>query len=129
MLAPGRARRIEKKTFELGKRLGVRVYRYGNSGNHVHMVVLPKSRKAFHAFLRALSGILARICLTAEKGQAKKMKFFDARPYTRILEWGREFTRVGRYVVQNAAEGMRFVTYKSRGSQSRARAGPVCSKP
>jgi REP element-mobilizing transposase RayT len=103
-LEPARAQRIEKMVHRLGKLQGVKVYRFANSGNHLHLLVLPRSRKAFHDFVRSVAGVAARLSLGKERGKAAlKIKkksleknsdhstFWDARPFTRIVEWGREF--------------------------------------
>lgn len=39
-----RARRIEALVFRLGRENGVRVYRFANSGHHLHILLLAKSR-------------------------------------------------------------------------------------
>ena len=93
---------------------GVKLYRYANSGNHLHIIVLPRSREALHAFTRAISGLIARIVLGAEKGRARNLRFWDARPFTRLLEWGRDYKRACAYVLQNKLEALGFVPYRTR---------------
>jgi REP element-mobilizing transposase RayT len=105
-LAPTRARRIENLVYRLGKKLDVRVYRFANSGNHLHLLVLPRSRESFHAFSRAFCGIVARITLVAERGRAKSVRFWDNRPFTRVVTWGRDFKGVDRYVKRNTLEAI-----------------------
>src|ERR1700761_1724961 len=63
-----RARKIEELVHRLGKEKGVKVYRFANSGNHLHFIVLPKSREAFKAYLKAVTGIIARLTIGAERG-------------------------------------------------------------
>jgi REP element-mobilizing transposase RayT len=108
------ARRIETLVRKLGKEKGVNVYRFANSGNHLHFVVLPSSRPAFRAYVRAVSGLIARISLGVERGTPKGLKFWDARPYTRIVEWGRDFKSVCDYVLQNTLEAIGFIAYQPR---------------
>jgi REP element-mobilizing transposase RayT len=114
-----RSRKIEAAVKRLGERTGVRVYRYANSGNHIHLLVLPRSRAAFKAYLRAITGLIARITLGVERGRALGKKFWDARPYTRIIEWGREFKAVAAYVAQNTLEALGFIPYQPRKHKSR----------
>jgi REP element-mobilizing transposase RayT len=109
-----RARRIETLVHRLGKKTGVKVYRFANSGNHLHFIVLPKSRDAFKAYIKAITGIIARITLEAERGNAKGLRFWDAKPYTRILEWGRDFRAACRYVLKNTLEALGFISYQPR---------------
>src|SRR4051812_4256054 len=49
-----------------GERFGVKIYRFANGGNHLHMVVIPRSREAFRSFIRAITGLIARRVLGAE---------------------------------------------------------------
>ncbi len=100
-LAPTRARQIERLVYRLGRKLDVRVYRYANSGNHLHLLVRPRTREAFHAYTRALTGIVARLTLAAERGCPRHIRFWDKRPFTRVVQWGRDFIGVARYVEHN----------------------------
>jgi REP element-mobilizing transposase RayT len=109
-----RARRIEALVHKLGKEKGVKVYRFANSGNHLHFIVLPRSREAYKAYIKAITGIIARLTLGAERGSAKKIRFWDAKPYTRILEWGRDFKTACQYVLQNTLEALGFIPYQMR---------------
>jgi len=114
-----RSRKIEDAVRRLGKMTGVRVYRFANSGNHLHLILLPRSREAFKAYLRAVTGLIARITLGVERGKSQGKKFWNARPYTRIIEWGREFKTVSAYVSQNTLEALGFIPYQSRKQRSK----------
>jgi hypothetical protein len=103
-----------------GKAFGVKVYRQANGGNHLHLVVLPRSRKAFHGFIRAISGLIARAVLGVERGHAKGLKFWDQRPFTRIIEWGKDYASVAQYLAQNTLEAFGFVAYQPRARQHKA---------
>ena len=67
-LRKNRVRQIEALVFRLGRESGVRVYRFANSGNHLHILLRARSRQAFQRYLRALSGLIARMVLGAERG-------------------------------------------------------------
>ena len=109
-----RARRIHELVNRLGRKHGVRVYRFANVGNHLHLLVMPKSREAFKAYVRAISGIIARLTMEAQRGHALGKKFWDARPFTRIVEWGRDFKIACQYVLQNRLEALGFIPYQPR---------------
>lgn len=113
-LAPKRARLVKDLVNRAGAHQGVKIYRFANSGNHLHFVILPASRTAYLRFIRAISGRLARLVLGAERGNAKGIKFWDALPFTRILEWGRDYRRACAYLKQNTLEALGFVPYKPR---------------
>lgn len=118
-----RATLIEKKVRELARKSGVTIYRFANVGNHIHLLVRATYRRGFVSFLRAISGIIARIALGAERGSAKlkeAVRFWDQRPWTRILAWTKDFYNVKKYVEQNFNEAMGFIPYKPRVHKSTA---------
>ncbi|MBL7714141.1 MAG: transposase [Bdellovibrionales bacterium] len=112
---------------KLARSKGVKIYRLANSGNHLHLLVLPRSRSGFNGFVRALSGLIARMVLGVERGRSKGLKFWDSRPFTRIVEWGRDFRNACAYVRQNTLEALGFVVYRPR-SKKRSADGPVLAQ-
>lgn len=113
-------RRINAILATQAKKHGVKVYRHANSGNHLHVIVLPRSRRSFHGFIRAISGLIARGVLGAERGRAKGLKFWDHRPFTRVVEWGQDFRRTTRYLLQNTLEAYGIIPYQTRRAASAA---------
>lgn len=115
-------RRKDKEVFKIvqkqARQLGVKLYKYANGGNHLHMIVLPLSRTAFNKFIRAITGLIARLILSTERGRPtlKSIQFWDKRPFTRILEWGADFNKVCDYLLKNTLEAYRFITYTVRRS-------------
>jgi REP element-mobilizing transposase RayT len=85
---------------------GVRVYRFSNVGNHLHILVLPGSRKGFQNFLRAISGEIALLVTGTRKGRALKRRFWDVLAFTRVVSWGREFRSVTAYFAKNMLESL-----------------------
>src|SRR5262245_24909011 len=67
---------IDKLTVTLGKKFGVQVYRCANSGNHLHLVVRPRSRNAFTQFVTSLAGRIAQLITGARKGKPLGKRFF-----------------------------------------------------
>lgn len=96
-------KRVNHEISRLAHRFQVRVYNQANSGNHLHLLVRAKSRADFQAFLRSLSGTLARAVTGAKKGLAKG-KFWDSLVWTRVVSWGKDFQGVKSYVTLNAME-------------------------
>jgi hypothetical protein len=107
-------RRVQKIIYDQGRKFGVKVYRLANAGNHLHLVILPRSRRAFLGFVRAVSGLVARAVLKVQRGHSKGLQFWDKRPFTRIVSWGREYRAVCDYLLQNTLEAMGFVAYRPR---------------
>jgi len=126
---------IEQKIHEVAAKFGVRIYKLAIVGNHIHILLRATYRKGFISFLRSITGIIARIILGAERGAAKPGKgtdartqyahgpnthrtkttrFWDQRPWTRVITWMKDFANVKKYVQQNFNEAMGFVPYKPR---------------
>jgi REP element-mobilizing transposase RayT len=114
MLEKSRADRIDKLIRTNAKKFGVKIYQYANVGNHLHLLVLVGHRKFFTKFLKAVSGIIARLVLGAQRGAARKVKFWDQRPWSRIVKWKKDFNGAKKYVIQNFNKALGFVAYKVR---------------
>ncbi len=113
-LRPVRAKRIELILRKQAQRFGVKIYQYANSGNNLHLVVKTHRREAFRAFIRSISGIIARVATGIERGALLGKKFWDARPFTRIIEWGRDYKNACDYVLQNALEALGLIPFRPR---------------
>lgn len=113
-------RRKDKEVFKIvqkqARQLGVKLYKYANGGNHLHMIILPLSRTAFNKFVRAITGLIARLILSTERGRPTpdNIQFWDKRPFTRILEWGADFYKACDYLLKNTLEAYGFLTYTPR---------------
>jgi REP element-mobilizing transposase RayT len=83
------------------ERFDVKIYRFSNVGNHLHILALPGSRDGFQNFLRASTGAIAFWVTGAKKGQPLRARFWDLLAFTRVLSWGREFMSVKNYFVKN----------------------------
>ena len=116
MLAPQHCNHIRNLVSRLKARWGVSVYRYANVGNHLHLLIRAKSRTDWQGFIRELSGAIAIIVTGAKKGSAlarskttdiaesAKRGFWDHLVFTRIVQFGRDFSNVARYVTTNLWE-------------------------
>jgi REP element-mobilizing transposase RayT len=111
-------RKISDIIYKQAKSCGVKIYRLANAGNHLHLIILPSSRIAFSRFIRAVTGLIARLVLKAQRGSAREIQFWDKRPFTRILEWGKEFDVVSKYLLQNLLEAYGFIAYTPRKTRS-----------
>ena len=109
MLHPKHCNAIESFTNQLARRCGVRIYRYANVGNHLHLLIKVPSRAVWQRFLRELAGTIAIIVTGAKKGasldkNAQDRGFWDYLAFTRIVRFGKDFESVGRYVIGNLFE-------------------------
>ena len=105
---------IRKLLKKHSERVGIRVYDIANAGNHIHFVCVLKSIHGWKTFIRAVSGLIARLVLKAERGAAVGAKFWEARPWTRILSWGKAYKTLRSYLCLNKIEAFGFTRTASR---------------
>src|SRR5471030_3175860 len=106
MLHPKHCEHIHRLTERLTQRWGVRLYRYANVGNHIHLLLKVPSRAVWQRFSRELAGRIAMIVTGARKGTALTWNetgrgFWDHLVFTRIVYFGRDFQNMGRYLIKN----------------------------
>jgi REP element-mobilizing transposase RayT len=93
----------------------VRIYHFVNVGNHLHLVIKLDDRQEFSKFIKAITGLIARHVLKAQRGPAvesstaarKKTQFWVARPFTRLIAWGRDYEYIKRYMKKNINDAKR----------------------
>jgi REP element-mobilizing transposase RayT len=108
-----RNKKIVHQTLEeTAKKFGVKIYQYANSGNHLHLLVKLGNRFAYNGFIRALSGTLAIKITAANKFKKLNQKFWDARPFSRIVEWGRAYKLIKDYLTLNQLEAEGIFAYQ-----------------
>lgn len=109
LLHPKHCDPIHRLTQKLARRWGVRLYRYANVGNHLHLLVKVPTRAAWRRFLRELAGGIAILVTGARKGAGLPRNesgrgFWDELAFTRIVQFGRDFEGVARYLIKNLFE-------------------------
>lgn len=104
LLHPANRKIVDRAILAAGERFAVRVYDRANVGNHIHFVIKACSHQAYRAFIRYLSGRIAFEVTGAKKGRAAG-RFWDSIPYSRVLEWGRDFVNARIYITKNLLEG------------------------
>lgn len=87
----------------------IRVYRFVNVGNHIHLLIKTERRQYelakqdFHRFLKHFGGLVAFEVTGAKKGSAQG-GFWEKRVYSRIVSWGREYDGLHGYMNLNFLE-------------------------
>lgn len=120
-LQPRNRKILDRTLAQMSERYGVRVLKTGNAGNHIHLLLKFSSRTSYLIFIRVLTGTMVRrICGI----RALDRKFFDFRPFTRIVEGGlRGFRIAWAYIHLNELEGrgQSYSKNRTRGSWRRER--------
>jgi REP element-mobilizing transposase RayT len=86
------------------KSFGVKIYSFANAGNHLHLIIKIYNRETYKSFIRAVSGLIMRKVFRLERGRGVFQGLWDARPFTRILSWGKDFSTVKNYLLINRLE-------------------------
>jgi hypothetical protein len=106
MLRKGIKCRVFVLVHESADKYGVKVHRFENVGNHLHLLVVAPSRRAFQNFLRVITGGIVFMVTGTRKGQKLARRFWDKLAYSRIVSWGREFRALEVYFRKNLLESI-----------------------
>jgi REP element-mobilizing transposase RayT len=119
MLAPAHHDLVQSLIWKYAAKNQIKIHRFANAGNHLHLLIQAKTKAGFRAFLRTISGLIARLITGAVKGrpaantlqgnvatQAARFqtKFWDHLAFTRVVSWGKDFKKTCDYVIQNVME-------------------------
>ncbi|MBO9667913.1 MAG: transposase [Bdellovibrio sp.] len=94
------SKKIQSILYSQAQKYGVRIQEVAKSSDHLQLIVKIKNREAFNAFMRAISGMIAMAVTGAAKTRALKTKFWDYRPWTRIVEILKKYSLVADESIQ-----------------------------
>ena len=117
MLAKAHVKEIDQLVRRQATACGVKIYHFVNVGNHLHLVIRLQDRRLYRVFIRAVSGLIARQVLGNQRGaksqnlskdmglneekKSKKIQFWLARPFTRLVTWGPDYKGLSLYMKKN----------------------------
>ena len=126
---------IENIIERTAKTYFIRVYQRAIVGNHLHLVIKAPKLKNYQTFIRVLSSQIASHVMKSQsfqdfqahalaamaagdppsqEPQGKEQQFWQMRPFSRILYWGRDFKTCCQYVTKNKLEALGFLPYQVR---------------
>lgn len=105
---PQHRRKIIEILDRFGEKYGVRRQSYANVGNHLHLQIQLTNRATYKPFIRAVTAAIAMAVTginrwTVKSG--KKLRFWDYRPFTRIVVGYRALLTLKDYILINNLEG------------------------
>jgi len=117
-----KSEKYEAKIWDIIKhhadKTGIKIYEYANGGNHLHLLLRAKHRDDYTAFIKTITGLIARLVGNSERGNPLKKKFWDARPFSRVVSFAyREFNAIKTYLLRNTLEAIGWMKYISRYSR------------
>ena len=83
----------------------MRIGEFANVGNHLHLKISIQSRAAFQAFLRSISGRIARFVTGAHRGK-KFGRFWQGLAFTRVMTTRWEEINLSGYIKANSIEAI-----------------------
>jgi REP element-mobilizing transposase RayT len=93
---------------------GVKILSKADPGNHIHLHIQLSNRHSYRKFIRAVTAAIAMAITGASRWKKIDFKFWDRRPFTRIVIGGRGFLNVSDYVRVNALEARGYSREDSR---------------
>lgn len=101
--------RVKQFIESFSNKKGVQVISMANVGNHIHLHVKLHNKALYKAWIRGLTSGLAMIAMglsgLKELKEAGK-KFWDHRPFSRVIESFKHFLTAKKYIEINQLEGM-----------------------
>jgi REP element-mobilizing transposase RayT len=109
-------RNFKKEITEiLGKfslKYGVKIVSFANVGNHLHLQIKLSNRFAYKPFIRAVTSAIAMKVSGRNRwttpSNKKDEKFWDLRPFTRVIEGLKAFLTLRDYIEINQLEGFGY---------------------
>lgn len=93
---------------KFARKYGVQLLAVANVGNHVHIHMKLGNRFGYKPFIRAVTAAIAMAITGMSRWKRLKIKFWDLRPYTRVVLGREAWTHLTNYIRLNQLEGMGY---------------------
>ena len=117
-LLPNNVKLIKTVLRLQSKKFKVTILSQKNAGTYLHLFIKGKNKKEITNFIRTISALIARYVQRVHKGSAAKKKFWDQRPFTRIVEGYNGLGVALSYIIQNELEALGVIPYVSKSFNS-----------
>jgi REP element-mobilizing transposase RayT len=107
-------KKIEDIILKQARTFDIKIYKLAICYNHLHMLIKLQNRESFAKFIKSISGLIAKIVIGAEKGNKRGVRLWDSRPFSRIVEWIRDYLNAKEYVTLNKKEAAGIIPYQPR---------------
>lgn len=101
-LRPKNRKAICALLLRLGQKWGIEVQNFANVGNHLHLQIRIRNLRTYKPFICALTGGIATM---VTGGSQLARKFWDYRPFSRIVHGLKGYLRLRDYLLINQYEG------------------------
>lgn len=118
-------RKIKEIINKFSTKYGIQILSLANVGNHLHFHVKITKRQGYIRFIRAITSAIAMAITGRNRWNqlSEKKKFWDYRPFTRIIMGFRDLLGLQDYIQINQLEGLGLKRIEARRmiAQKRAR--------
>jgi len=109
-------------------RFHIKVYKLAINRNHLHLCIQGQDRQEVASFLKVFAGVIAKKIVIHSK--FKLEKFWTERVFSRVVQWGKDFKGVIKYIHQNELEADGTIPYTPRNRRKKKSGGlPTESHP
>ncbi len=84
---------------------GIQIISFASVGNHLHMHFKLSNRYTYKPFIRAITSAIAMAVTQKSRWNKVKEKFWDYRPFTRVIIGFKNFLTIQDYIKINQLEG------------------------
>jgi REP element-mobilizing transposase RayT len=93
---------------KFAKKYGVRIFSEADPGNHIHLHFQLANRHTYRAFIRAVTAAIAMAITGVSRWKKIDFKFWDRRPFTRVVIGRRGYLNASDYVRVNQLESQGY---------------------
>lgn len=94
-----RDKKLREGFYKIAEKYSVKIYEMVFNHTHVHILVKLPSRESYRAFIREVTSRCVNYW--SKKTGIKLRRVFVTLPFTRTIEWGRDFLGIKKYFEKN----------------------------
>lgn len=115
---PKNKNKIRQIVLKFSQKYGIRIHSMANVGDHLHFQIKLSNRYTYEPFIKAITGAIALAITGASKINKLKVeakdRFWDRRPFTRVVIGYKAFLNLRDYIEINRLEGFGFQRPQAR---------------
>ncbi len=104
---PENERKIRAILDRFSRKNGIRIHQQANVRNHLHLQIKLSTRQTYKPFIRAITSAIAMAVTGASRWKRIEGRFWDRRPFTRVVIGRRAYLALRDYIRVNILEGSR----------------------
>ena len=106
---------LKRLIYNLAEKYSIKIYELALNHTHIHFVIKLKDKELYKFFIRELT---SKMAVAIRKKLPHLKTILSLRPYSRILEWGKDFETAIFYVILNIEESMGWIVRTKMGKKS-----------